>query len=460
MERTKAIQASILLARLRDFIAPIRRLPTELLTDIFVTFVESKGSPWTITRVSASWRTLVGRTPRLWSYISLDGDPFRTGFDTGRHHQSCSTPGHLDRAIDRAVSAPLHIALTRSRKWDWNHFGSLLRKLGQRGFPNCKSLKLNYCDNVEEPIGDLPFLPPVFSFPKLTKIKISDQWNDFDFLDRLIRGISETSPQMRTFKATSSHCNFVLAEQPSLWNRLCDVKCKNIQPPDTEELALLDAPLAMIEMLKLHCIYVLEHPDGHPSPLPSLRHASFYAGNTGWMVGKTFAQLAFLELDNCFVEPADRCSISFPVLSHLLLREAESWPFIKAVHAPSLHILELTGESHQSMSSFADHWVEDGQQLAPKVFRAPLIMEWGDFGLALERMREIEDLDLSFTKRHRETAGRLLEKLIIPHETGSVYLPRLRRISFSGSVPDDIHILIGEVERQRPAITISMVAIA
>ncbi|KAI4528384.1 hypothetical protein K525DRAFT_166876, partial [Schizophyllum commune Loenen D] len=55
----------------RAYLAPVRRLPLELLSDIFIYSVADEGDPtmvalMTLSHVCSSWRTVVWSTPELW----------------------------------------------------------------------------------------------------------------------------------------------------------------------------------------------------------------------------------------------------------------------------------------------------------------------------------------------------------------------------------------------------------
>jgi hypothetical protein len=58
-------------ARTRAYLSPVRRLPAELLREIFLwNFEEHAACAWVLSAVSSSWRRLAIRTPRLWSKVS------------------------------------------------------------------------------------------------------------------------------------------------------------------------------------------------------------------------------------------------------------------------------------------------------------------------------------------------------------------------------------------------------
>lgn len=59
-------------AKTLAYLSPIRRLPMELLREIFMwTFEDHPCSAWVLAAVSSSWRRLALRIPLIWSKVSL-----------------------------------------------------------------------------------------------------------------------------------------------------------------------------------------------------------------------------------------------------------------------------------------------------------------------------------------------------------------------------------------------------
>lgn len=54
------------------YLSPIRKLPSELLRDIFIwNFDEHPCCAWVLAAVCSSWRRLVLQTPKLWSKVRV-----------------------------------------------------------------------------------------------------------------------------------------------------------------------------------------------------------------------------------------------------------------------------------------------------------------------------------------------------------------------------------------------------
>ncbi|KAG8833430.1 hypothetical protein FRC17_010692, partial [Serendipita sp. 399] len=58
----------------RSLMAPVARLPVEILANIFEAYVELKETPWKLALVSSRWRTIALSAPSLWKYILVTND--------------------------------------------------------------------------------------------------------------------------------------------------------------------------------------------------------------------------------------------------------------------------------------------------------------------------------------------------------------------------------------------------
>ncbi|KZP17507.1 hypothetical protein FIBSPDRAFT_1046829 [Athelia psychrophila] len=98
------------LRRLRDhqsIVAPIRRVPDDILVEIFSAFMNTSGyhyqpDPITLTSVCGRWRALAHSTPRLWSQITI--------FLTPLNHLSMGNLIHHYTSL--SATRPLQLSLT------------------------------------------------------------------------------------------------------------------------------------------------------------------------------------------------------------------------------------------------------------------------------------------------------------------------------------------------------------
>ncbi|KAK0200073.1 hypothetical protein DFS33DRAFT_216412 [Desarmillaria ectypa] len=96
-ERSQAVAE---LAKYRSFIAPVRRLPNEILSEIFsfaCTVMSDSvdivnGVPWVLSRVCSLWRSICLSSPHLWSTITI------ASTSSSRHHVAGILGNYLDRS--------------------------------------------------------------------------------------------------------------------------------------------------------------------------------------------------------------------------------------------------------------------------------------------------------------------------------------------------------------------------
>ncbi|KAG9054307.1 hypothetical protein FS842_005520 [Serendipita sp. 407] len=104
-------------------LAPVRRLPFDVLASIFHQYVYSyEGDPWIVAHVSRSWRTSALALPTLWSGIHVQLDPAvltaatATTAPTQTHRrvegrEYCSNDHRLDLALRRSSTAPIDVKI-------------------------------------------------------------------------------------------------------------------------------------------------------------------------------------------------------------------------------------------------------------------------------------------------------------------------------------------------------------
>jgi F-box-like len=114
LEQAKLRFASLTqdLAERRAWIAPVRRLPFEVLSEIFTVCSEiSHLAPVTITEVCRSWRGIILATPRAWLRIYLNNKEHRTYLNR-----------YLNTFLARGAQKPLHIAFPEKTQDPWSAY--------------------------------------------------------------------------------------------------------------------------------------------------------------------------------------------------------------------------------------------------------------------------------------------------------------------------------------------------
>ncbi|KAJ7755500.1 hypothetical protein B0H16DRAFT_1886295 [Mycena metata] len=90
----------------KQVLAPIRTLPSEILSEIFLQYVKHRPTgAWLIARVCRSWREIAISSSRLWNQIDMDTSPFSANIS------AATIKSMLSLQLQRSAQAPLHISL-------------------------------------------------------------------------------------------------------------------------------------------------------------------------------------------------------------------------------------------------------------------------------------------------------------------------------------------------------------
>ncbi|KAJ7654609.1 hypothetical protein DFH06DRAFT_1416375 [Mycena polygramma] len=110
-------EARLSLSRYRAILSPLRRLPTEVLGEIFSwtspTVIDRRArnkldvgaSPWVLTHINARWREIALATPSLWSLIVIS---YSEECDAASAYPLASTEAHLQRSQTHALKIHFH----------------------------------------------------------------------------------------------------------------------------------------------------------------------------------------------------------------------------------------------------------------------------------------------------------------------------------------------------------------
>jgi len=154
----------------KAWVAPIRKLPVELLSAIFTECSRDNWqAPTTIEFVCRYWRRVVQDTPRAWSFISFQDPVF---------------PPIISKYVRHGRNMPLHVW---ARRYYWfapsgiEHFTervhclrtNLADSLLRHEYPNLNRLFLDvHCQPIGSPVMDENFLHSS-RFPKLQHLSLS-----------------------------------------------------------------------------------------------------------------------------------------------------------------------------------------------------------------------------------------------------------------------------------------------
>ncbi|KIM27251.1 hypothetical protein M408DRAFT_311472 [Serendipita vermifera MAFF 305830] len=186
---------------------PIRKLPAEMLSEVFRYHVESNRSPWILVKVSKYWMGTAMATPQLWRHILVDDYPTpayhryeryivngKKEFTTG-NKQVCPNPAELQAAITRSGVVPLNVEISRLQ---WSSDPSKSDMLSQL---LCSPVSVRIM-HLDAPTHDLANMNPDDQpFGPFTALESLRLWGTIDSCaDRLLDVMSLTCKRLRLIR--------------------------------------------------------------------------------------------------------------------------------------------------------------------------------------------------------------------------------------------------------------------
>ena len=276
------------------FIAPITRLPLELLQQIFLIIIdEGSGSPLGLILVCKHWRAIV---TRMWASLNLGT---RTPIDTVTSKLERSQwllDVVVDTDTDRGDFTPsdgtfeaIFAAIKFSARW---------RSLVVKSFPGQADLpedivnhRLQQCSNT--------------TMARFTTLKIASACEPSPLLHGLLRILGTAASSELTMVEINSPnvISFLAPAYPSLFH---SIKVLSLDTAGTHNPVDLLPHLHRLESFTASHISFPTYPDDVELPfIHTLRHLSLKAASIQWMSDRTFYAL-------------EDCTLIFPLQRHVL----------------------------------------------------------------------------------------------------------------------------------------------
>lgn len=172
---------------------PIHSIPTELLQEIFLHWVSAEHSiaadtramPMSLTHVCALWRTVALNTPRLWTSLSLRGQPIQQLWNESLSHW-ISYSGQLDLSLtldclrpdDGVVELLQNILPLIAHRWqtlDFNiahNFLQIFLAIPSTSLPSLDSLAIRNISLLDRRTGINPLEAGIWHAPRLRKLML------------------------------------------------------------------------------------------------------------------------------------------------------------------------------------------------------------------------------------------------------------------------------------------------
>ncbi|KIM23481.1 hypothetical protein M408DRAFT_27827 [Serendipita vermifera MAFF 305830] len=352
---SKFLDAKKELFKSRARVAPISRVPPELLGHIFTLYVaEYLESPWLLMGICRAWRASALFTKALWRGILLVSsdwhvDNTRVRFFEGM--QVCTNEAHIKAALQRAGSLSLDLKVTIAPHVSRHHYirmdleakmteGLIRTLLKTMPHSRIRSLSVDTASRFKLPI-DI-FSP--LTFASLESIKL-----DYHSLPMINKIMAETTCLHEISIPAISMRRLATFEG---WHRVLELAITDYKSNDTIEIASILSFTHQIASLQVHGSMLKGLDRDEPLIVPSLTRLSIASGALFWPLScPNLIHLTIGPFPRDAQTPADQ-SI---VLPHLLILEFigadASAGILKAIDAPALYTLTLSRSSGKALSA-------------------------------------------------------------------------------------------------------------
>lgn len=300
----------------RDLDSPIRKLPVELLAELFIVHVEAGGEIADIALTCKLWGQIAFRTAKVWSRITIRFSPTYNWISRevsyNRVRFPCRKYSALEQILGRSGSCMLTIDLEFStvlEAKDHSEAFKILHTLNAGAFLRCVSLIVNSSPGVEwdhNPDFKITFQP----FPVLRTLVVEPRWQCRTILSSILRTVEDTSPAFRSLAVLSRFPNS-LQGRSRLLERLHDM---HFSGRAMAEKTL--KPSRNTTALYLRNLVLDLDPDDH-NPFPSLQTMSLDWGMLKSLEGRTFPSTTKLEIETQSTEMLEKVEAQFPNLREL-----------------------------------------------------------------------------------------------------------------------------------------------
>ncbi|KAG5635740.1 hypothetical protein H0H81_010240 [Sphagnurus paluster] len=376
---------------LQGAISPIRRLPTEILSQIFLeclpcllicderTFWNSLNNdepPWTLTRVSRRWREVALRDQRLWSSLDLD----KKGLESLRKLRLClqrsgNSPLSIDCIYPANARPLLNLLSIHSARWKHIKIRGYLIEHCTRvkgKLPQLETLEIwrwpdvNRCDTF----AVAPMLRHIEVWDSLAPIRIP--WHQIESLKvhsiSGLAGIFASAPQLSQFF-------LYWFEVAGLnWNRISLAKHSGIKTVYIEEISVL-------KKLELSSLESLEVADTVSLPVPLSQITHF--------ITRSFCRLQTLILSEVDIHEEPEIRALFDCTQSLVnLTIKDSWRRYKTDWSIVMHILTIAPSQPTSIARL-ENITFDFKDKAPLNFLLLLEMLESRAGLEIDEANQV-----------------------------------------------------------------------
>jgi len=381
------------LDRRRAIAAPLKKLPPEILSEIFIMHVEMGGSPWVPLKVSRWWMRVSTSTFRLWRTIHVV--PRMRFCDSGAAHQQCSSKNQLQGAMQRAGMVPVRLRLEFD-SWEAEHdiLPFVFESLGR-----FQSLELFRSPCLRGSKEESEFLDSLrYGVPRnLRELALGNDWKTEPVVERLLRALDNSREGLKCCTVSSNRWLQLLGRHKKIFLNLWSLSFTGWVGSSADD-DLLQKLLSSVKHLESLSINVSLTPLVDVVTLvDNLQELDIRGTSLEPLYFLQMPRLKKLVLTNVRPKYPQAFIVSLPQLEVLQIKSGP-WTSIRALHCPALHELVLgTGiyEKGPAKPQLTFIWTSDSRCLNPRILHLQVGAKDSALITTLRKMRAIEQLHLT-----------------------------------------------------------------
>ena len=381
------------LERRRAVAAPLKKLPPEILSEIFIMHVVMGGSPWVTLKVSRWWMRVATGTFRLWRTIHII--PGIRFCDSGASHQQCASKKQLQRAMRRAGMVPIRLRLLFD---SWEAVQDILPFIAE-SLDRFQSLDLGRSPSLRGSDEEKEFLVSLrYGVPRnLRELTVGNTWKIEPIVEGLLKALDTSRASLECVTVSSNRWLQPLGQHRKIFLNLRSLSFSGWTGSSTDD-ELLQKWFSSVKHLEYLSINVnLTLLVDVLTLVDNLQELDIQDTSLEPLYFLQLPKLKKLVLTSVRPRYPQEFTISLPQLEVLQVKSS-FWTSIRALHCPALHELNLGTGSYEKIPAkpqLAFIWTSDSRCLNPRI----LHLQVGATALALITMlrktKAIEQLHLT-----------------------------------------------------------------
>lgn len=427
------------LERRRAIAAPLKKLPPEILSEIFIMHVEMGGSPWVTMKVSRWWMSVSTSTFRLWRTIHVV--PNMRYCDSGTTHQQCSSTQQLQRAMKRAGMVPIRLHLDIGC---WKTQRDVL-KFVVESLDRFQSLELDRSPCLQESQEEKEFLDSLqFGGSRnLKELALGRDWKIEAVVERLLHSFGTSKEGLKCLTVSGNRWLSPLGRHRKIFLNLRTFSFSGWWTRSSTEEDQFQEWLSLAKHLECLSINVSLTPLVDVVTLvDNLQELDIRDISLEPLYFLRMPKLKKLVLKCIYPKDPQPFTISLPKLEVLQVKSGP-WTSIRALHCPALHELILdpgAGEKGPAKAQLNYIWKSNARCLNPRILHLRVGTTELALTAALRKMEAMEHLHLTLSIETM-LGDTFFGAFCAPRATQRIrWLPKLRSIEVtcntSACLPD------------------------